>query len=272
VKTVFITDMDGTLLDDNSRIPARNLSAIRQFVECGGEFTVASGRSPNAIFMYRELLPLLTLPVIACNGACVYDLHSGRTLRETALPDDIVSIAQLLLAQHPTFGCMVFQGNGDCIYSVRRDSYTDDVVLRREKAPLRLGELGDIPAPWIKLVFSSVDSAEIAGCARWLHDHAPGVNAMVTEQVFLEILPAGISKGVAVENLSRLSGFPLSQFMAIGDSTNDLTMLQRCGTGITVANADPAILAAVSRVCRSNNDCGVADCIRRYALPALLAR
>ena len=48
---LLLADFDRTLTDTNSRIPARNLDAIRAFTEAGGAFTVATGRS---IPMFRS--------------------------------------------------------------------------------------------------------------------------------------------------------------------------------------------------------------------------
>lgn len=51
-------DMDGTLLDSRKQISARNQEAIWYFVKNGGCFSLATGRAPRAIDIYRSLLPV----------------------------------------------------------------------------------------------------------------------------------------------------------------------------------------------------------------------
>ncbi len=47
----------------------------------------------------------------------------------------------------------------------------------------------------------------------------------------------GCSKGLAMEKLAETLGIPMADTVAIGDSSNDLEMLQRAGTSIAMGNA-----------------------------------
>ena len=46
---ILVSDMDGTLLDDSSRIPPENIAAIRELIAAGGGFTIATGRPVRSI-------------------------------------------------------------------------------------------------------------------------------------------------------------------------------------------------------------------------------
>ena len=54
--------------------------------------------------------------------------------------------------------------------------------------------------------------------------------------------------------------------MAVGDSGNDLTMVQMAGLGVAMANATPDVLAAADVVTGDNNHDGVAQAIEKYVL------
>lgn len=45
---ILVSDMDGTLLDDSSRIPPENIAAIRELIAAGGGFTIATA-APCAV-------------------------------------------------------------------------------------------------------------------------------------------------------------------------------------------------------------------------------
>jgi len=76
---LLICDMDGTLLDSNSRVSMENKEALDRFVAGGGFFTVATGRMEESVMKYLQDLPV-NLPAIIYNGAAIYDFHTNRML------------------------------------------------------------------------------------------------------------------------------------------------------------------------------------------------
>lgn len=221
----------------------------------------------RSIVDHPALRGLITLPVIACNGACLYDTQKQTYLFAHRLPDDVQALAARLLAQYPDFGVLAFSQADSCTYTLRRTDLTDEVVLRRETVGLHECAPEGAPTPWSKLVLSCPDTAHISRCAELLATERPDVSITLTEGCYIEILPGGTSKGTALEELSRRCDIPLTRFVAIGDSTNDLQMLRCAGRSAAVDNAAEAVKAEVDAVFASNNDAGVADCIRSLLLP-----
>ena len=145
---ILVSDMDGTLLDDSSRIPPENIAAIRELIAAGGGFTIATGRPVRSIVDHPALRGLITLPVIACNGACLYDTQKQTYLFARRLPDDVQALAARLLAQYPDFGVLAFSQADSCTYTLRRTDLTDEVVLRRETVGLHECAPDGAPTPW----------------------------------------------------------------------------------------------------------------------------
>ena len=54
--------------------------------------------------------------------------------------------------------------------------------------------------------------------------------------------------------------------MALGDGTNDLSMIEAAGLGVAMSNAHPLVLAAADSVTLSNDEDGVAEAIRRFVI------
>ena len=73
-------------------------------------------------------------------------------------------------------------------------------------------------------------------------------------------------KGGALERLAKHLGFGMDAVMAIGDSDNDLTMLQMAGLGVAMANAAPNIRAAADAVTLDNTSNGVAAAVKQFIL------
>ena len=71
---MIISDVDGTLLDENHQIPEENKNAIKRYIESGGLFSLATGRTEkSAVSIQRELS--INIPVILYNGARITDIE-----------------------------------------------------------------------------------------------------------------------------------------------------------------------------------------------------
>ena len=81
----------------------------------------------------------------------------------------------------------------------------------------------------------------------------------------------GVNKGTALLALAKDMGLHPSDFLAIGDSLNDLQMLKTAGMGITVANAHPGIKAVAAYVSEKEYGSGFVDALKKYE-PYLRAR
>jgi hypothetical protein len=80
---------------------------------------------------------------------------------------------------------------------------------------------------------------------------------------WVEIGAPGISKGYAVERVSRRLGVPVDEVLAIGDNHNDLTVLTWAGHAAAPANAIPEVLSAVEHVIPANDQDGVAQVLEQ---------
>ena len=76
----------------------------------------------------------------------------------------------------------------------------------------------------------------------------------------------GVTKATALQQLAQLLGVELAEVMAIGDSDNDLPMLQAAGQAVAMGNAVPAVKAACAYETGRCEDDGVAQAIYRWVL------
>ena len=79
MKKLYITDLDGTLLNQNASISPYSEQVIKKIIKQGIHFTIATGRSPIRIFSILQNIPL-KLPVILMNGAAIYDIENQKCL------------------------------------------------------------------------------------------------------------------------------------------------------------------------------------------------
>jgi Cof subfamily protein (haloacid dehalogenase superfamily) len=83
---------------------------------------------------------------------------------------------------------------------------------------------------------------------------------------FLEFGRPDMGKGVALDEMARKLGIRQDQVMAIGDSPNDLDMIEYAGWGIAMANAEDAIKEKAVWITTSNDEDGVAVALETWVL------
>ena len=77
---------------------------------------------------------------------------------------------------------------------------------------------------------------------RFRQEFAEELDFIDRDRGFWEVIPTGCSKGLAMEELAEALGIPMADTVAVGDSSNDLEMLQRAGTAIAMGNATQGIM------------------------------
>lgn len=262
-RRLLISDMDHTLLSEDSTLSGENLDAIRKHVEGGGLFTVATGRAPAAIRVFPQLLPYITLPVITGNGGQVVDLRGGdRILRRWALPNEVRPLFQEAMAHFPTIGAVAYYGlDGFCSFRVTPDV---EGLIAKEKRPAVPSTVEDSPRPWNKTLMTG-EHEHLLEVQKWLDARLDGLGRTVfSEETYLEILPLGVSKGAALSVLLEMEGIDPEEVVAIGDAPNDREMLELAGLGVAVANASPELKAVADEVVCSNDAHAVKMCIECF--------
>lgn len=259
---LLVSDVDGTLVTHDKRLTDATVAAVRRLEAAGIGFTIVSSRPPVGLRSTVAALGL-TLPVGAFNGGAIlapdfttieeHDVPEAAA-RETVRRLEAAGIAVWVFAEGRWY---VTDPDAEYVPRERRTIAADPVVV-----PDFEGVLAHVG----KIVGSSSDFAKLAACeaelAAALGDTA---SAARSQPYYLDITPAGISKGTFLTAISRHTGIPVSGIAAIGDMDNDVPMLRAAGLSIAVGNASDAARAAATHHTRSNEEDGVA-----YAIDTIL--
>jgi Cof subfamily protein (haloacid dehalogenase superfamily) len=261
VTKVIATDLDGTLLHDDSTLSDRTRRALRLARASGARVVAATGRPARIIDLLfaSEAEPLLDAAICG-NGASSYDLAAKRIDVRKPIPADLARfLLERIPALLPGAGFAVETGH-QALYEPGyrfRPSLDVDRVRVAAAADLLVGPLvkmmvfvpeGGPDAAWDLL---RPELGEHIECS-WSAPNAP-----------LEICLAGVSKADALATVCREWGADATDVTAFGDSINDLPMLAWAGTTYAVANADPRVLALATHRTAANNDDGVAQVLER---------
>ncbi len=266
---LIAADVDGTLVDDRRQIPPAVREALAEARAAGCRLTLATGR------MYASVLPFAEAvrtdaPLILYNGAALVERGSRRVTFRRCLSLADARLALTLLRRFPLHVNLYV---GEDLYiervtpaateSMVKDGVTaqavGDLVAFLREDPVKLlciGEPADLEA--FRLAFLEERAR------RGLPGQTP--HLVRSEPTYLEVLPPGVNKGVALAELARQLAIPLEAVVAFGDNLNDAEMLEVAGLGVAVGNAHPDLKARADLVAGTNNKGGMAPVIREIIL------
>ena len=266
-------DVDGTLLDSEGHLPDANRDAIGDAVAAGIHVALVTGRSyPFARPVAATLPESITL--IVSNGA-VERSTSGTTLARRLL-DRIVARA-VLAATRPyrdaaalifdrdegrqvIFETMDWEHPGRKNYWKRNQSLIDQAV------PLEAALVEDP----IQVMFNGATVA-MRDLADTLRRDAVDFAVSLTEYEhrdfsLIDVTAPTATKGRALAWRAAQLGLSREEVMAVGDNFNDLEMLEYAGTPVVMANAVDGLKRRGWHITGHQNNAGLAEAIRCFAL------
>ena len=263
---LIATDIDGTLLNSKGQIPERNLQAIHSAQEKGIVVAISSGRFPENVYFLLDQYGL-KCPIIGDNGGRITDENLN------VLSDHVMDAkaAQAVLEVLLRFGSdyFIFGGRMICTSSA-------EIVHHSELSQgSKMKELGftyyhgarDAQRAVLESVhkFFVCDNVPLEP-VRTALSKIPGILLTRSGVHNIEVMPEGVDKGSGVRDLARIYGIPMKRVMTLGDESNDISMLQAAGYGVAMGNASEEAKAAARYVTDTNDNCGFAQAIERYAL------
>jgi Cof subfamily protein (haloacid dehalogenase superfamily) len=259
---LLLSDMDGTMLNDEKKIPPRNIEAVKYFIENGGMFSIASGRTHQSVGRYLTRLPV-NMPMIVLNGTVLYDPKTKKILWHGEIKkEDAKVIIREVMSHFPTVGLEIY--TEEKVHIVSANSYTKAHMVREELIFDDAG-LDMIPAPWYKALFAE-ENSKLKPIERFiadsgLKDRYPGIRYVYSETYFYEVLGADISKGSALKQMCELYHIPKEKTFVIGDHYNDAEMMVEAGFSFAPKSAVESIRKAASQVLCDNNEGAVAEAV-----------
>jgi hydroxymethylpyrimidine pyrophosphatase-like HAD family hydrolase len=269
-------DLDGTLLDRDREIPEENLRALDQAKRAGVAIALVSGRRFPSLRRYLEPLPAETFAV-ANSGAIVRRGIEGPILRRSLLPlesalrvlelADLEGVEPLIHDGPDAEGHLLLRTSAQKLISMGRYLHQTSpppvwlASLRLERAPVQVGFTGGIDD------IRRLERVLQTGLSSSGHPASLARTEYPDEDLsLLDVLGVEATKCRALAFLAKHLGIDPSATMAIGDNWNDLTMLERAGLGVVMANADPELKRRGFAETTSNDECGVARAIEKYLL------
>ena len=278
---LIASDMDGTLLNHNHKIPKENVKLINFAKNQGIEFVVATGRA------YYEALPALNeeninCDVISFNGGIVYDKNSNIISITPMLPKDLYytieilksfDISYQLYTKNTIYTTSIETDINAYIDLIRSNGYEPDVEHLRAEAQQKLDVgyitevenielyLNEKENPPIKIIAISNDISKLENAAKLLSENT-SISVTSSGANNIEIMHKNATKGEALKEIAKIYGINLENAVAIGDNLNDQAMLDIVGYSVAMKNGNTILKEQAKYVTeKTNSEGGVADTI-----------
>lgn len=267
MKTLYISDLDGTLLNEKAEITEFTKNTINSLVKKGLFFTVATARTPATAVKMLEGLDL-SVPGIFMNGVTAFDLKEQKYINTCYISqkgkEALFSVIEKYL--HSGFVYAVKDNILSTYYENTRSPDAEAFIREREekygKKFTRLSSIRDCEKEGL-VYYSIADTKEkLTGAYNELslcdELHCEFYRDIYnTDLRYLEISAPGASKKNAVLLLKEKYAF--DKIISFGDNLNDLPMFQVSDEKYAVMNAKDDIKEAADCVIGRNTENGVAE-------------
>ncbi len=279
--SMFITDLDGTLLTDHHTITALDLETLASLQSRNIVTAIATGRS---LYSFNKIMaelgflgtgsPLAVDFVIFSTGAGIMDFPSGNILNSFSLAkEDVISVSGYLEKQHidymvqkpvPDTNHFIYSSHGShnpdfhariALYDGFATPLTPESLVNFGKATQLIcivpAEDGDRATAHIAAKFKDLNVIR-------------ATSPLDKKSIWIEIFPPEVSKSQAAAWLAENLGLDSANICAVGNDYNDEDLLHWAGAGFLTENGPESLKDCFSTVA-SNNNGGVSAAASSWA-------
>ncbi|MCM1450561.1 MAG: TIGR01212 family radical SAM protein [Clostridiales bacterium] len=267
--TLYVSDLDGTLLDNSSKVSSVSAETISRLSREGALITIATARTPATV------VPLLagtytTPKAIVMTGAAMWDRSLNQLVDMKLLSrDSACDIVGLFdrLGVDPFIYTVASPSHLDVYHGVDMNRGEDEFYQARRSLELKKFHIGRRPDDheWDKVILIFAIGAtgrirmvdeQLAGREDCSVSFYPDINNPARS--IIEVFAHGVSKAEALQRLAAETG--AGRTVVFGDNLNDLSMFSVATVSVAVANAYDEVKEAADEVIGPNS----ADSVARY--------
>jgi len=273
-KTLYISDLDGTLLNSAAEVTPYTRKIINRFTSNGGLFTVATARTLDTVLHILDGVSL-SAPAVLLNGVSIFDTRTHRYEKIETIGNSYFCGMLKILSDYGVTGFIYTLENGDIAYyyenldAEHRRTFHDDRSGKYGRIYTQVKSFAELCENEV-VYFSTCDDFTVLSP---VHEKLK-INANLHIEFYkdiyhkdfwyLEVCSAAASKYNAVSFLKEVYGF--DRVISFGDNLNDLPLFRASNECYAVANAKSEVKEKATAIIGGNNDDGVAKWLEENIL------
>lgn len=280
MRTLFVSDLDGTLLNSGSQVSDTSARRLNESMERGALFTIATARTPATV------APLMAgvrmhLPGIVMTGGALYDFRADRLMQPKFM---LVPTVRRLVADWRASGlsCFLYTLDTAGVLQVYHIGALCDIERRfmQERSGSRCkvfhvpaGGESELPYDLSRtmLLFGMQPTAPARALyEKVCRDYEGEIVAQFYHDIYgdaigeVEMFPYGVTKASALERLA--SDIGADRLVVFGDNVNDIPMMRIADEAVAVANAVDAVKEVATAVIGDHDSDAVARFIHNESI------
>lgn len=270
-KTLYVSDLDGTLLHSEGRLTQTTETIINRLVQDGAIISIATARNLQAATRLIGSLQL-SAPGIYNNGVAFYDYQKQDYIKLNDFPREEIPALLNIFNEFQVYGFLYALKDNQIhmLYQQPRTPVSKAYFEARYKLYyprcLEIDNFSAIPQEFTLLYFILNESIEIITPMCQKISALPNINCILSEDIygghyFVDILNKNASKGIAIQQLKEITG--AEEVVAFGDNYNDLEMLKVADRAYVPENGVPEAKALATGIIEGNDKDGVAHFIEK---------
>lgn len=275
-RTLYVSDLDGTLLDGTSKVSPASARMLNEAISAGAMFTVATARTPaTAISLLRDVE--MKIPGAVMTGAALFDFSTRVFSRLQYLPH---GVTEQLLQMYRKAGVATFVYTFDgtrleVYHTGELNQFEKMFVAERSHTPVKHFS---VPPSGESVLPENLDNTVLLYSvqpwerAKALYDEIVERGVQVTPLCYhdaygndwgeIEMFGPTTSKAAAIESVASDTG--AGRIVAFGDNMNDLPILRLADTAVAVGNAVEEVKQVADEIIATNNEDAVAHFILNH--------
>lgn len=268
---IIACDLDETLLNKHGKVSTENKKAIQAACQAGVKFVPTTGRGFKTVqqtLIELGLVDKIGEYIISFNGGAITENKGNRLIDFSGLTYSIINQLFQIGLQHDV-GMHVYTLDNVYVYALDQDEL--NYLNTRISGFVTLTE-PDISflqnQPLAKIIYKNTNKSYLQQIEKTVTTClGDKLSISYSSHRYIEFNQKGVDKGTALLKLARLLNINPEETIAIGDNSNDLTMIKAAGLGISVNNAIDELKAISGYVCQSDNENhAIAEAIEKFIL------
>lgn len=261
---MIVLDLDDTLLDDAHNITPYTKEMLLKAQKHGIRIVLASGRPTFGMLdLAKELnLDAFGSHILSFNGGKIIDCQTNEVMYQSTLTmEDVKDLYQASLVE----GVFVQTYDDLNIITDKANPYTD-IEADITGLPIRVVDdfLAAVAEEPVKLLMVDAPEKLIPVEKKLSQQFSDRFTVLRSKPYFLEFTEKGVTKGSSLSRLIDHLHIKAEEVIAIGDSYNDLAMIEFAGLGVAMGNAVEEVKERADFVTLSNTEDGVGHVINQF--------
>lgn len=240
-KKLIVTDIDGTLVNDQKKIMPETKRELKRLIAKGHRIVLCSGRSINGLKDYLMTLGLWAMPdeyAITFNGGNVFDLVTMKSVDAHYLTANQAIEADQLAKKLNVGDTLVAASQKSYAVSSQMNAQALEDIRDSQLVPVETDNYDFLEGENIQKCLWNDEPDRITTVAKQIPaKYFDEFQIVRSGPIFLEFLPQDSSKGNAVHHLAQRLNVDLKDVIVFGDEENDLSMFKVAGTAVAMRNA-----------------------------------